>query len=164
MYWTKVLGFSLGKFSSLHYILVCLIAKTCLDLYSALKCARVQGLLMKGQTSELGVAKVKKARNPQACSLLSLSSLFSGREKRKTHLSLFFFLFFFFSSFSCNKFLFFSLFTATQVLQDPAVPDLGLNPQKMKNFKDMGTPKILAQQRTVVKSGKQDKCRNCRRM
>ena len=45
-----------------------------------------------------------------------------------------------------------------------AVPDLGINPEKMKNFKDMGTPKISAQQRTVVKSGKQAKCRNCRRM
>ena len=28
----------------------------------------------------------------------------------------------------------------------------------------MGTPKISAQQCTVVKSGKQAKCRNCRRM
>ena len=43
--------------------------------------------------SELGAVKVKKTRNVQPCSLFSLSSLFSGKGKKITHPSPFFFLF-----------------------------------------------------------------------
>ena len=42
-------------------------------------------------TEQRNTAQSKKTRNVQACSLLSLSSLFSGKGKRKTHSSFFLF-------------------------------------------------------------------------
>ena len=47
-----------------------------------------------------------------------------------------------------------------EVLQDPASPCLGINLEKIKNFKDTGTPGISAPQRTIAKSGKQANWRN----
>jgi len=42
-----------------------------------------------------------------------------------------------------------------EVLQDPAIPCLGINVEKIKIFKVTGTPAILAPQGTTAKSGKE---------
>ena len=89
------------------------------------------------------------------CSLYLLCSQEAEREK----LISFFFFFFYFL---LQQIPLFPLFTATQVPYDPAVPHMGINPEKTKNLKDMGTPAISAQQGTIVKSVKQAKCRNYR--
>ena len=105
--------------------------------------------------AELGVNKVKKKQTNNECSgLLTVLFVFFVLRKGKQK----------------NSFVSFFLFTATNssffpfhwVPKDSAVPHLGINPEKMKNLKDTGTPKISAQQRTIVRSGKQAKCRNCR--
>ena len=57
------------------------------------KCSSCRGMGQKSKLSyrhsELGAVKVKKTRSVQAGSLFSLSSLFSGKGKRKTHSSFF---------------------------------------------------------------------------
>ena len=65
------------------------------------------------------------------CSLYLLSSQERDREKLISLSLSFFFL--------LQPIPLFSLFTATQVPQDPGVPHLGINPEKIKNLKDMGT-------------------------
>ena len=42
-----------------------------------------------------------------------------------------------------------------QMFQDPAIPCLGINLEKIKILKFTGTPAILAPQGTTAKSGKQ---------